>query len=147
MHPHLAVEIAMKPVARTFRRQLVATSLILLFSAAFASKSDATCGDYLMVVGSHGQSHASSLDPLDTNESPLIPPSRCKNGQCRSAPPLAPLPNRHQVSIGRDSGWRFIKHSPMPIARMCAIGVFLRTGIYSLTHSWVLIRHLPGVRR
>jgi hypothetical protein len=88
----------MKPVARTSRRQLAATSLILFLSAAFAAKSDATCGDYLMMVGNHGQSHAtSSLEPLDLITSPLPRSSGCKNGQCRSAPPLAPLPEPTQT--------------------------------------------------
>lgn len=107
----VAMRIKMKPVARTYRRQLAATSLILLLSAVYASKSDATCGDYLMMVGSHGQSHAnSSLNPLDPNSSPLLPASGCKNGQCRSAPPLAPLPEPTQ-SVDWGKQWLTLREA------------------------------------
>ena len=87
---------------RAFRRQQFAVVASFLLISSVATRAHATCGDYLAMAGTHGQSLLHAERTLDGSESDPSPASGCENGQCRSVP-VSPLPEtlRH-LSWGRD---------------------------------------------
>lgn len=64
---------------------------VVCLAALPPSSLFASCGDYLHHPSGKLLLHASAGEVSETSDRPVSPASRCRNGDCHSAPPTAPV--------------------------------------------------------